>query len=55
MTREEALEIVGDRATWELRNMIKALSNGVSMFLNAPEDERRLEAARVILRERTRS
>jgi len=37
-------------ATWELKNMVQALSSGVSQFLNDDEDWERLEAGRKILR-----
>jgi hypothetical protein len=37
-----------------LRNMVKALDSGISVFLNTPEDWQRLEAAKRVLRERGR-
>jgi hypothetical protein len=48
MNTKEALEILGDRATWELRNMRKALST--LQILNTPEENLRLEAVKTLLR-----
>jgi hypothetical protein len=48
MNKTEALELLGDRATWELRNMKKALS--LFPILNTPEENLRLEAVKVLLR-----
>jgi len=50
MTREKAKRIVGNQATWALKNMVKALK--MLPRLNTPEDEERLEAAQIILRSR---
>lgn len=48
MTRREALDIIGARATrWELLAMRRALS--VLNLLNTPEENRRLEATEVLL------
>lgn len=50
MTRPEALNILGDRATWELRHMKKALES-LSM-LNTDEENLRLEAVKTLLKAR---
>ena len=46
----EAKQIVGNQPTWALKNMVKALK----MFpaLNTAEDLIRLEAAKVVLKNR---
>ena len=41
-------------ATWELRQIVKALTLPVSSFLNTDEDNERLEQAQIILYERRR-
>jgi len=48
MTEEEAEEILGDRTIWELKNMKKALE--MLSILNSPEDDKRLEAVKVLLK-----
>jgi hypothetical protein len=48
MDIKEARELVGNRADWELRNMVKAL-NILPDLLNSDEDNRRLEACMIIL------
>jgi len=50
MTLQEAKNILGDRATWELKNMRKALS--ILQLLNTPEDNKRLEAVKTLLKDR---
>ena len=50
MNLEEAKEILGDRATWELKNMKRALSS--MPILNTDEDNQRLEAVKVMLKHR---
>jgi len=50
MTLQEAQDILGDRATWELKNMRKALS--MLQILNTPEDNKRLEAVKTLLKDR---
>jgi hypothetical protein len=50
MSKTEAKEIVGNRATWELRNMKKALSS--FPILNTEEENERLEAVKIVLKER---
>lgn len=47
MTVQEAKELLGDRASWELKNMKRALS--MSVLLNTPEEDRRLKAVTVLL------
>ena len=39
-------------ATWELRQIVKALSLPISSFLNTDEDIKRLEQAQIVLYER---
>ena len=48
MDKEKALEIVGNRARWELLQMKKALST--FPFLNSEEENERLEAVKVLLK-----
>ncbi len=50
MDLKTAKEILGDRATWELRNMKKALT--MLPFFNTEEENRRLEAIEVVLKHR---
>lgn len=50
MDIKEAIEILGDRATWELRAMKKALT--IRQFLNTEEENRRLEAVGIMLKNR---
>lgn len=50
MTLEKAKRIVGNQATWALKNMVKALN--LLPLLNTPEDDERLEAAQIVLRSR---
>lgn len=50
MTLQEAKNILGDRATWELKNMRKALS--MLSALNTTEEDRRLEAVNTLLKNR---
>jgi hypothetical protein len=54
MTLFQANEILGDRAEFELRHMVKALQL-FGGFLNSPEDNQRLKAAKVVLRELAKS
>jgi len=42
------------KATWELRQIVKALSLPISSFLNTDEDVERLEQAQIVLYERRR-
>ena len=39
-------------ATWELRQIVKALTLPISSFLNTDEDNQRLEQAQIVLYER---
>lgn len=48
MTYSEAKKICGKQPTWALRNMIKALS--LHPWLNTASDDKRLEAAKLILK-----
>jgi len=52
MTPQEARNIVGDRADWELRLMNDALSG--LQFLNTGAENERLEAVKVLLNSRER-
>jgi hypothetical protein len=47
MTLEEAKKIIGNRAPWELNNMIKALEM-FGGFMNTPEESQRLQAAKIV-------
>ena len=49
MSIEEAKKIVGNRARWEIKNMVRALSK--LNLLNTPEENRRLAAAKLVLKE----
>ncbi len=48
MTIQEAREILGNRAKWELQNMKKALS--FMGALNTIEENQRLEACKILLK-----
>ena len=48
MNKKKALEIVGDKARWELRKMKKALE--IMEILNTPEENERLKAIKVLLK-----
>jgi hypothetical protein len=50
MNTTQARNLVGNRPTWELKNMVKALN--MLPWLNTPEDELRLQAAKLIIKER---
>lgn len=50
MTLDEARELVGNQPTWALKNMVKALS--MMTWRNTGEDEKRLAAAKLIIKER---
>jgi hypothetical protein len=50
MTIEEAKKIVGNQPTWALKNMVKALN--MMTWKNTPEDWQRLEAAKIVLKDR---
>lgn len=49
MTIQQAKDKLGDRAEWELRNMIKALS--FMGALNTPEEDERLRAAKILVQQ----
>ena len=46
------IEILRKKPLWELKVMVKALSQPISSFLNTDEDNERLENARKVLKER---
>ena len=46
MTLDQAKAIIGNRAAWELSNMIRALS--FCELLNTPEENERLKAAKIV-------
>ena len=48
MNIKEARAIVGNRADWELRNMVKALESFPA--LNSEADNERLQACKVVLK-----
>lgn len=48
MTQAEAYKIIGNQPTYAVRNMVHALS--MLTFLNTPDDETRLQAAKIWLR-----
>lgn len=50
MTIKQAKEILGNRAKWELKNMKHALSTLGA--LNTPEENERLAAVKVLLKEK---
>ena len=46
------IETLRKKATWELKVIIKALSQPISSFLNTDEDNERLENCKLVLKER---
>jgi len=50
MNLEKAKYMCGNHPTWVLRNMIRALSS--MNLLNTEEENLRLEAAKIVLKER---
>ena len=42
------------KPTWELRQIVKALTLPISSFLNTDQDNERLEQAQIVLYERRR-
>ena len=46
------IDTLRKKATWEIKVMIKALSQPISSFLNTDEDNQRLENAKLVLKER---
>ena len=53
MDVDQAKKLLGNRPDWELKNMIRALQI-LGGFLNTPEDNNRLQAAKVLLKEKRR-
>jgi hypothetical protein len=53
MTEAEAENIVGRQPTWAIANMVKALS--MHPWLNTEEEEARLYAARMVLKNRRKN
>jgi hypothetical protein len=51
MTQDQARDIIGNRARWEVQAIARALS--LHQWLNTPEENQRLKAARLILRAKT--
>ena len=51
MTYDEAKKIVGNQPAWALRNMILALE--LSEWMNTPEEQERLIAARIVEKAKT--
>ena len=49
------IEILRKQPTYALKNMIKALSQPISSFLNTDEDNERLENAKKVIKERKRN
>lgn len=50
MTLEKAKSIIGNRPEWELKHMIRALNT--FKFLNCPDDNERLAAAKLVLKDK---
>jgi len=48
------LETLRKKPTWELKVMVKALSQSISSFLNSDEDNEILENAKLVLAERSK-
>ena len=46
------IEILRKKPLWELKVMVKALSQPISSFLNTDEDNERLENAKKVIKER---
>jgi len=46
------IDTLRKKATWEIKVIIKALSQPISSFLNTDEDNQRLENAKLVLKER---
>ena len=46
------IETLRNKTSWDLKQMIKALSLPISSFLNTEEDNIRLKNAKKVLRER---
>jgi len=50
MNLQEARSLLGNRPIWELKTIIKALN--MLPLLNSVEDNRRLEAAQIMLKKK---
>lgn len=48
MSKDQALQILGNRARWELLAIKRALS--IHQWINTPEENQRLEAAKTLLK-----
>lgn len=48
MTLEQAKKIIGNQPRYAVKNMVKALS--MHAWLNTESDKKRLEAAKIVLR-----
>ena len=46
------IEILRKKPLWELKVIVKALSQPISSFLNTKEDNERLENCKLVLNER---
>ena len=46
------IETLRKKPLWELKVMVKALSQSISSFLNTDEDNERLENCKLVLNER---
>ena len=46
------IETLRKQSTWSLNSKIKALSLPISSFLNSDEDNKRLEDAKIVIKER---
>ena len=46
------IETLRKKPLWELKVMVKALSQPISSFLNTDEDNERLENAKKVIKER---
>ncbi len=53
MTHEEAKKITGNQPLWALRNMVLALS--MMPMMNTPEENKRLEAGKHLLKTRKKN
>jgi hypothetical protein len=50
MNLDQAKQVLGNRAEYELRHMVKALQS-LGGFFNTDEDNQRLKAAKIVLRD----
>ena len=46
------IETLRKKPLWELKVMVKALNQPISSFLNSDEDNKRLEDAKIVIKER---